>query len=643
VTSPYPKLFEPAAIGSVRLRNRLVMCAMNDNFAGPDGYPHQQEIDYYAARAAGGVGLLVTGNAFIDDDVSKISIAQIGVHDDRLLPGLARLAEAIHNQGTAVVLQLAHAGPQTLPETIRFRQTFAPSAELWVDASRELTVADIEGIVGSFVAAASRAERAGFDGVEIHCAHGYLLSSFLSPNSNRRTDAFGGSFENRTRIVRDIFDRARRAVGAGFLLGAKINSSDLVSGGATEEDGLALARALERWGATYIAVSRGVGDSVDEMIAPLYYPRLQNIPAARRIKAEVSIPVIAMGAILDPADAEAVLEGGDADFVAVGRGLIADPEWGLKALRGQPETIRPCIRCNECVAMVDENRELRCAVNAEVGREGQPILPATVPKSVLVLGGGPGGCEAALVAASRGHRVRLVEARERLGGASVPKGNPEFKRELERLPAWYEAQLDALGVEVTLSTLASVDLVEELAPDVIVYAIGAEPSIPAIPGVDAANVVSATDYLEMHPDLGERVAVLGAGFVGCETALHLAQLGKVTSLVSRRGADELALDLNATVRLALRREMDRAEVRVVERVDVVRIDPGHLVLREVDGEAENILEVDAVVLARGFTPRRDLAEELIGLGYDVRLVGDTRTTGLIFDAVQQGHAVARVL
>lgn len=646
MTAAYPRLFEPFTLRGLRLRNRVAMCAMNDNLAGPDGYPRQREIDYYAARAAGGVGLIITGNAFVDDAVSKISIAQIGVHDDRLIPGLARLTEAIHAQGSAVVIQLAHAGSQTLPETIGFRQTVAPSAEPRVGPSRELTVAEIETIIATFVSAAVRAERAGFDGVEVHCAHGYLLSAFLSPNTNSRSDSYGGSFENRTRIVQEIFERSRPAVGEGFILGGKINSSDLIDGGLTVQDGVELAKVLESAGADYLGVSRGVGDSVDEMIAPLYYPRHQNIAAARRIKDAVSIPVIAMGAVLDPEDAEVFLERGDADLIAVGRALIADQEWALKALQGRLREIRPCIRCNECVALVDENREVRCAVNAEVGHEGVPVLPSAKAKTVMVLGGGPGGCEAARVAALRGHRVVLVEARDRLGGASVPRGNPEFKRELNRLPVWYRDQLQSLGVEVRLSTTATRALVDDVDPSVVIYAIGAEPFYPEIPGLDGPNVVTATELLEDQPEIGLDVAVLGAGFVGCETALHLARLGKTTRLISRRTAEEIALDINYTVRLALRKEMVRAGVEVIGRAEVEKIEPGSLFVRWLDGpseEATERLRVDTVVLARGFVPRVALAEELMASGRDVRMVGDTRRTGLILDAIQQGYAIAKAL
>lgn len=639
--TPAPSsLFEPTSIRGRRIRNRIVMCAMNDNLALPDGYPSQHEIDYYEARAAGGVGLIVTGNAFIDQEVSKISANQLGAHDDTMLAGLARLAEAVHRHNTAIVLQLAHAGSQTMPVTVGFRQTVAPSDSEHTPTSRRLDVPELELIVDRFAAAAARAEHAGFDGVEIHCGHGYLLSAFLSARTNLRSDTYGGSLENRSRIVTEILERARRSTSGGFIIGAKLNATDGVAG-LTAEEGVELAKLLEQHGADYLAVSRGVSDSADDIIVPLYRPRLQNIAAAARIREAVGVPVIAMGAVLDPADADDIIRRGDADLVAVGRALIADPEWAVKARHGRDSAIRPCIRCNECVALVDENRELRCAVNAEVGHEGKPLAPTLSRRRIVVLGGGPAGCEAARVAAIRGHDVILIEASERIGGASVPKHNPVFKRELERLPRWYSEQLAQHGVDVRLDTAASRELVHGLRPDVVIYALGGKPIVPVIPGAELANVVTATELLENEAPASRRVAVVGAGFVGCEVAVHLAQTGHQTYLVTRRGEAAVASDLNHTLKLSLLRELRHAGVTVVEHADIVSAGPDSLRLRRTRDEAEAgpaDLAVDMVVLARGFAPETALADVLVRDGIEVRIIGESVATGLIFHAVQQGYA-----
>jgi 2,4-dienoyl-CoA reductase-like NADH-dependent reductase (Old Yellow Enzyme family)/NADPH-dependent 2,4-dienoyl-CoA reductase/sulfur reductase-like enzyme len=641
MTGHFPRLFEPASIRQTVIRNRIAMCAMNDNLAFPDGYPTQHQIDYYAARAAGGVGLLITGNAFIDDDVSKISSNQLGAHDNRMGAGLARLTEAVQDHGAVLVVQLAHAGTQVLPETIGYRQTVAPSALLWQDAPRELTLLEIQKIVTAFAAAAARVERAGAAGVEIHCGHGYLLSAFLSPHLNRRTDGYGGSVENRMRIVREIFDQTRAATGSGFIVGAKFNASDLVEGGISFDEGLLFAKALEAAGADYLGVSRGVGDSVDKMIAPLYYPRHENITAARRIRDAVGLPVIAMGSVHDPADAEQIIERGDADLVAVGRSLLADPDWPGKARRGHEQSIRPCIRCNECVALVDENREVRCAVNPLAGREAIRLEPACPARHVVVLGGGPAGCEAALTARARGHRVTLVERRDRLGGASVPVHNPEFKRELERLPAWYTRQLSKAGVDLILGQQSTAESVAALEPDVIVYAIGAEPVGIDVPGADDKRVLHAIDLLQTGQGTGQDIVVVGAGFVGCETAVHLGRLGNRVRLLTRRQADDVATDLNYTVRLALRRLLEDAAVEIVAQCDVREIRPGTVLVAQGAAEPVSLLELpaDQVVLARGFTPSRGFADTLRVLGFDVRTVGDAAGVGLIYGAVHQGFAV----
>jgi 2,4-dienoyl-CoA reductase (NADPH2) len=641
MTRHFPHLFEPVTIRRTVIPNRIAMCAMNDNLALPDGYPTQHQIDYYAARAAGGVGLLITGNAFIDDDVSKISANQLGAHDDRMGAGLARLTEAVQDHGTALVVQLAHAGTQTLPETIGYRQTVAPSAVLWQDVPRELTAVEIQSIVTAFAAAAARVERAGAAGVEIHCGHGYLLSAFLSPHLNRRTDGYGGSLENRMRIIREIFDQTRAATGSRFIVGAKFNAADLVEGGIDFAEGLLLAKALEAAGADYLGVSRGVGDSVDRMIAPLYYPRHENISAARRIRDAAGVPVIAMGSVHDPADAEEIIGRGDADLVAVGRSLLADPRWADKARRGAEQSIRPCIRCNECVALVDENREVRCAVNPFAGREATRLGPASPARHVVVLGGGPAGCEAALTARRRGHRVTLVERRNRLGGASVPARNPAFKRELERLPGWYDRQLRQAGAELILGQESTVDSVAALEPDVIVYAIGAEPVSLDVPGAGDEQVVQAIHLLDSEPGTGQDMVVIGAGFVGCETAVHLGRLGNRVRLLTRRPAEQIATDLNYTVRLALRRLLDEAAVEVIGESDVREIRPGAILVAQGTAEPASLRELPAdwVVLARGFTPSLDLAGRLRERGFDVRAIGDAAGVGLIYGAVHQGFAV----
>jgi 2,4-dienoyl-CoA reductase (NADPH2) len=636
----FPRLFEPVTIRHTVVRNRIAMCAMNDNLAFPDGYPTQHQIDYYAARAAGGVGLLITGNAFIDDDVSKISANQLGAHHDRVGAGLARLAESVQNHGSTLIVQLAHAGAQTLPETIGFRQTVSPSATLWQDSSRQLTIPEIQQIVTAFAAAAARVQRAGAAGVEIHCGHGYLLSSFLSPNRNLRGDGYGGSLENRLRIIREIFDQTRAATSDRFIIGAKFNASDLVEGGLSPEEAVLVAKALEAVGADYLGVSRGVGDSVDQMIAPLYYPRHENIAAARRIRDAVAVPVIAMGSIHDPADAESIIHRGDADLVAIGRSLIADPEWPNKARHGLQRYIKPCIRCNECVARVDENLEVRCAVNALVGREATRLERVRRPLRVVVLGGGPAGCEAALTARLRGHMVTLIERRNRLGGASVPAHNPLFKGELERLPVWYASQLEEAGVKVVLGLSVTAESVARLKPDVIIYAIGAEPVTVEVPGVDNRRVVHAIDLLETDPGTDQDIVVVGAGFVGCETAVHLGRLGNRVRLLTRRPLADVASDLNYTMRLALRKLLEDASVEIVPQCDLREVGQRTVTVTTGATDAASLQELpaDLVVLARGFTPSRGLADQLRILGFDVRLVGDSVGVGLIYGAVHQGFA-----
>lgn len=637
MVTEFPRLFEPITIRHTRIRNRVVMSAMNENLAALDGSVTQHEIDYFAARAGGGVGMIVTGNAFIDDEVSRVSAGEIGAHDNRMILGLGRLAEEVQNRGATLIVQLAHSGVQTMSETIGFRQVVAPSAVEFIDVARELAPTEIHQIVASFAAAAARVDRAGATGVEVHAGHGYLLSSFISPRTNRRTDHYGGSLENRLRIVRDTIALIRESTSDRFIVGVKFNSSDMIEGGLEIEEAIEVAKGLEAAGVDYLNVSRGVGDSVDTMMAPLYYPRQVNVAATRRIRDNVSIPVITVGSVHDPSEAEEIIVRGDADLVAIGRSILADPEWVLKARRGATSSIRPCIRCNECVTLVDENREVRCAVNPWVGREATRLEPAAIPRHLVIVGGGPSGCEAALIAAKRGHQVTLLERRDRLGGASVPDHNPSFKLELNRLPAWYAQELAGLGVTVLLEHSATAESVVALKPDVVAYARGGMPLPVDAPQDPQAQVIQAIDLLQTEPGTDQDVVVVGAGFVGCETAVHLAQLGNRVRLLTRRSAHELATDLNITVRIALTRLLEETQVEIIPRSDLCEVMARSVRVESEDGHKTEV-PADLVVIARGFTQDTSIADDLRSRGYEVHEIGETVRTGLILNAVHQGFA-----
>lgn len=644
--APLTALFQPITIGTLRLANRITMSAMNDNMSNPDGSPTEHQVDYYEARALGGVGMVVTGNAYIDDESSQIASGQPGLWSDQQVPLWGRFTDRIHLAGTPVLMQLVHAGTQTAFAWKRplVSPSGIPSAVMQ-QAARPLTFGDIETLRERFVLTAERARRAGFDGVELHCGHGYLLSSFMSPATNHRTDAYGGSLENRMRFPLETLALMRRRLGPQFVIGVKMNGMEEVADGVTLDMALRHARLFEEAGADYLTVSSGTYESGDEQCLSLYVRRLQKVHLAAAVKGlDLSIPVIAINSIVDPLLAEQIVAEGLADMVALGRPLIADPDLPDKARRGALEEIRLCIRCNDCQGRLVENRQIICAVNPDVGHE-RAFVPQKAAQSlhVLVVGGGPAGLEAARVSALRGHRVTLIEQNDRIGGTCLPRFNPVFKRELDNIPRYYDTQFARLRVEVRLGQSVSPDEVDHLRPDKVVIAVGGIPVQGTLPtdGSDVA-VLTAVQYLNQKPDVGDRIAIIGAGLVGCETALDLAQAGNTVYLLTRRPAGQVASDLNALAQYRLVTEMSQHGVTILDMTYAREISNGHLVV-ERDGQATQELDVTAVLFAWGFLPNLVLADTLRNRGYEVWTVGDCVRPANIHAAVSDGAAVARRL
>ena len=638
-------LFQTSRLGTLELKNRLVMAPMNDSLAAGDGAVTDRMVRYYEARAAGGVGMIITGNAYVEEKKGRISAAQFGCFHDRLIPKLSFLAETIHQYDIPVIMQLVHAGRQADPNIIEGAPV-APSSLTFPGTGavpKELSVGEIEEIVEHFGRAALRAKQAGFDGVEVHAAHGYLLSSFVSPATNRRTDKYGGDPEGRIRVVLEVIGRVRALTGGGFVVGVRMNGMDGIPGGITIEESPGLAKLLDAAGVDYIHVSAGMGHLPHLVEQSNHLKQGYLIPHAEAVKRAVRAPVIAVGSFTNPLMAEEVLRDQKADLIAVGRPLIADPDFPAKARTGDYGAIRTCIRCNVCISRLYESRELACTVNPEIGREGvYPLNPAVRPKKVAVVGGGPAGMETARIAGLRCHDVTLYEMSGKLGGAPLPADNPPFKAELESIPRYYSEQLSRLKVDVRLKERATPDTLEKLKPDVVVVAVGGTVVMPDVPGVDKPHVVSALDLLNKKGSAGPRVLVIGGGLVGCETALHLAVQGKRVLLATRRGRSDLAGEVNLVNRQALTEELGKAQVGVIEHSELDSIMDGGAIL--VDREwRKTTVEVDTVVIARGIKPNLDLYDQLVKKGFVVHAIGDCNKPADIGAAVRQGYHLARRL
>lgn len=642
----FPLLFSAFRLKGLSLRNRIVMPAMATNLAESSGEPSERMIAYYAARARGGAGLIIVENANVSYPEGANGATQLRIDSDRFIPGLATLVEQIHAFGAKAAIQINHAGASTRLEITNGIQPVGPSA---VPASktasppRELSEGEIEVIAAKFGEAARRAKRAGFDAVEIHGAHSYLIAQFMSPLTNRRTDRFGGSLENRLRFPLMVVERVRAAVGPDFPVIFRISGDEFVEGGRDLDESIEICKILVRNGVDALHVSAGNGYSLDKQIDPMPAEEGWRVYLAARIKENVDVPVIAVGTIRHPEVAESILQKGSADLVAIGRGLIADPEWPVKAYRGMVDRIRPCINCNIGCAgnRIFGDVPIRCAVNPVAGRE----LVCTEnrpqkPKRLLVIGGGPAGITAALHAAARGHEVTLVERDGCLGGqlnlARIPPGKQKIGWFLEYLVR----EVERSKVSVLLNTEACLELVERAAPDAVIIASGSRPVVPRIEGVEWEGVVLAHEVLRrgMRFD-GKKVIVAGGGMVGCEVALHLAVQGCHVTIVEM--LPEVARDVDPIYRPSLLRELAHWGVEVRTNSMIKKVDrAGGVWIRNTgdahDGNEERIAG-QAVVLALGAAPYDPLGNEIEDLVPEVYRVGDCISPGKIIDAVWSGY------
>jgi 2,4-dienoyl-CoA reductase-like NADH-dependent reductase (Old Yellow Enzyme family)/thioredoxin reductase len=632
--SHFPKLFEPGKIGSLEIKNRLVMPPMATNYASKDGEITQRQIDYYAERAKGGVGLIIVEISCVDSPVGRGMIRQISIDDDKFIRGLEKLSEAIKKNGARSAIQLHHAGRQTSSD-ITGHQPVAPSPIAGSDGERPrpLTLKAIETLIERFAKAAERAKKAGFDGVEIHGAHGYLVSQFLSPLSNHRQDAYGGSLEKRARFLLDIIKAARSRVGSDYPLWCRLSAMEIgADGGITPEETQIVARLAEKAGADAIHVSaHQVGPA---RRPPMAQPPCYFVPYAQAIKEVVSVPVIAVSRI-PPEMAEDVIRDGKADFISIGRQLLVDPYLPQKARHGKTEDIRPCIYCLTCLDSMNWSRDgVRCVVNPTLGRERESELkPVRTPRKVVVVGGGPGGMEAARVAASRGHEVVLFDDGDKLGGQLLLAAKPPFKDTLEKFRQYLERQINKLPVDVRLRQKFTVDMVKQLKPDVVILAAGVRPLVPQIPGIQNKKVVQASQML-MGAQTGERVAIIGGELVGCETALLLIDKGKKVTIM-RRGP-ELATKVHRFIREPMLSRLKYKGATILTGVEYQEVTDAGVIIKTAIGESQ-LIEADTVVLAAGSEPNNELAAALKDKVDRVMLVGDCVEPRSMMEAVQEGY------
>ncbi|MFC1992598.1 FAD-dependent oxidoreductase [Chloroflexota bacterium] len=639
-------LFSPIKVGTMELRNRIMMPAMGVSIGNPDGTINDKFIDYYVARAKGGVALITTEVACIDPIGQRIP-NQLGIYDDKFIPGLAKLAKAIHAHGAKLSTQLHHSGRETR-SSLTGKQPVAPSAVPSLSTTdpalrevpKELTEEEIWELIEKYAEAARRARDAGFDAVELHGAHGYLIAQFLSPLTNKRIDAFGGSIDGRLKFVLEVIKAVRGKIGKDFPLSIKISANENMPCGLTIEETSVIAPIIANAGIDAILVSQGTMPKIWTQLPTHGMSITPWISDVEAIKRTVNVPVAAVGRIAHPLIAEQVLEQGKADIIALGRSLLADAEFPNKAAAGKLEDIRYCIYCNNCVESRALTGIIKCTVNPELGQEREMTLtPAKQKKKVLVIGGGPGGLEAARGAALRGHDVTLSEKEDRPGGEFTTAAIPPGKQELTHCIKWLWLQAEKAGVKIQLGKKVTPADVDKTKPDVVIVATGGVPITPAgIPGIDKANVVNAQNVLKEKVSLGKKVAILGGGMIGSETADYLGEAGYDVTLIEM--LEDIAMDMNMFIRPTLLERLEQHKVKKITSAKVKAItDDGVVVDR--DGREETISGMDSIVLALGVKPENELADQVKKKVAEVYVIGDASEPRKAVNAIAEAAEIAR--
>jgi 2,4-dienoyl-CoA reductase-like NADH-dependent reductase (Old Yellow Enzyme family)/thioredoxin reductase len=652
------KLFEPGKIGTMEVKNRIVLAPLGHGFtfATKDGHLTERLLAFYEARAKGGVGLIqLTVSALGRPYATGLVFGpgSLSIVDDEHIPSAQRFTRAMHAHGTKVSFQITHHGaaiaravqqrpPVEYPELMRVVAPSGSQDPLTGFETHSLTVDEIRGIVEAFGQAARRGKAAGFDAVRIQGCHGYLIHQFLSPRTNRRTDEYGGSIENRCRFAGEIIRRVREEVGPDYPIIFRMNGDDFIEGGIRLDEAVQHAQLFVEAGVDALDVSSGPFETHHWQFPSMYQPFGALVHLAAAIKKATKVPVLTAGKI-DALHGERILRDGSADFIQMARALMADPELPNKAKEGRLEDIRPCIYCGHCQQSRPESAYATCTVNPALGRELEYKLePATRVKKVMVIGGGPAGMEVARTLAERGHETSLYEKSDRLGGQWNTLSN--FRPEADRLVRYLSRGLEKAGVKVSLNQEVTLQMVQELKPDAVIVATGSTSATLDVPGIDSGNVVQATDVLMGKVDVGQEVVVIGGRLVGLTVALFLAERGKNVSIVTR---SKIARGLSHNTKLVLLENLVKYRVRlypdsipdsITEKGVNIWWDSGEPPAKD---QVFFFLKVDTVVLAVGAKNESQLGDELSGLMSEVYKIGDCAGRRSVFAAIRDGSEVGR--
>jgi 2,4-dienoyl-CoA reductase-like NADH-dependent reductase (Old Yellow Enzyme family)/thioredoxin reductase len=644
--SRYTRLFSPIRLGRLELPNRIVFAATSSELADKEGFVFDDMAESYAERARGGTGLIVVEATYVEQEGKRLHHNAM-LHEDKFIPGMRKIVDAVHEAGGKIALQLNHGGRESIPE-ISGSAPLAPSpvpsqftAVGTPVMPKELTVAGIQRIVRRFTEASVRALEAGYDAIELHGAHGYLIGQFLSPDVNLRQDDYGGDTTRRARFYVELIQAIKKELGEDYPVICRMNGSDHAPTGLELDEAVEIAAILEAAGADSISVSGGIHSSRPYRIVPgMGVERGCYVRYSEAVKQRAKVPVMTVGRINTPDLAEEILSADQADFICLSRALIADPYFPAKAATDQADQIVPCIACNECLATIHHHRGIACTVNPMVSRELElkPLLGNKPnPKRVAIVGGGAAGMSAATTAARRGHRVHLFERDAALGGQLNLAHVPPHRDEIENALIHFSAELQRLNVDVRLNSTLTLETASALDPDAIIVATGAESRVPDVPGRDRPHVRVGWRILAGEVLPGQNCVVIGGGLVGVEVADYLAEHGKRVALIARSEMLKKAVHAD---RVYFFDRIAALDIEVFTHTEVMEIGPNYVTIKPANRMQRRLDNVDHVVFCTGYEPRRSESEYLGALGKPVYYVGDVLGSRKFFEAIEEGTLTA---
>ena len=641
-TPRYPHLSSPIKIGSLTLRNRMESAPTSLATLGPGGHPSMENIAYYELRAKGGACIVTMGDVIVHPTGLAHPEAVL-LTDPDVLPALVPLADAIRRHGAIASIEIDHGGGKANPIFTSDGISHGPSA---IKAAAGYTVEPmsvelIHEVADSYGKGAAVAKLAGFQMVTLHAGHGWLVNQFLSPLTNKRTDEYGGSFENRCRFMLEVIESIRKHCGPDFPIEVRMSGTELADelGGYNLAGGVEIAKVLDgKVDLIHVSTGGGHPSGGTVMHPSMFLEHGCNVYLAAEIKKHVKTPVATVGSLSEPDKMEEIIASGKADIVCMARALIADPYLPRKVMEGRTEDIRPCLRCFNCQGGMFVTRNMRCSVNPVIGNElrSQIPVPPTPKKKVLIAGGGPAGMVAAITAAKRGHSVVLCEASGELGGAIRYSEHVPFKKYLYAYEQYLIRQLKQSGAAVLLNTPVTPELAETMAPDVLIAAIGAKPIVPNLPGIDLPHVVMGGEAHGRLDELGEKIAVIGGGLVGTELAIQIADTGKRPVVLELQG--DYAVDSNPQHKNAIHWQKEKLiDFRLNTRVTAITAEG----VEGLDQDGNKVfVPADAVVVAVGYKADEEQVEALRYAAPEFHWIGDCFRPGKVTTAVSMGYYTA---